>query len=91
MASTHIRIRRQSPKFAMSAIAPIVQKFARWPTAPNTAPSAKAPPVTTAGRDSGPGIRKLSHAPRTRPYRPDGRGLANSGRGQVGGGNPTGG
>ena len=42
MASTHIRIRRQSPKLAASEIAPIVQKLTRCATAPKTTASRKA-------------------------------------------------
>ena len=63
IASTHIRIRRQSPKFATSVIAPIVQKLTRWPTAPKTTASTKAPPVTSGRQvNRRPGIRKLWHA-----------------------------
>lgn len=47
IASAHIRMRRQSPKFAPSASAPIVQKFTRLDTQPNTKARAKASPVTS--------------------------------------------
>ena len=53
MASAHIRIRRQSPKFATSAIAPIVQKLTRWPTAPKTIAEQEG----AAGDDGRQGIR----------------------------------
>ena len=46
---SHIRIRRQSPKFTTSVIAPIVQKLTRFATAPSTNASANAP----AGDDDG--------------------------------------
>src|SRR4051812_15176611 len=46
MASTHMRMRRQSAMFRMSVIAPIVQKLTRLATAPKTNASAKARPVT---------------------------------------------
>ena len=62
IASTHMRIRRQSPKVATSDTAPIVQKLTRCPTAPKTMPSRRAPTVTTAGRESAPDITKLWHA-----------------------------
>src|SRR4030095_9292919 len=47
IASTHIRMRLQSPKVAMSTTAPIVQKLTRLATAPKTKASAKARPATS--------------------------------------------
>ena len=49
IASTHIRMRCQLPKFTMSAIAPIVQKLTRLATAPNTNASANASEATSSG------------------------------------------
>jgi hypothetical protein len=42
MASSHIRMRVQSPMLTMSATAPMVQKWVRWAMAPKTAASANA-------------------------------------------------
>jgi hypothetical protein len=53
IASSHIRIRRHSPKFTTSVIAPIVQKLQRCAAAPNTKASAKASQATSVGRDEG--------------------------------------
>ena len=50
IASTHIRMRRQSSKFTISVTAPIVQKFTRLATAPNTKASANERPATSIGR-----------------------------------------
>jgi uncharacterized membrane protein YedE/YeeE len=50
IASSHIRIRRQSPKFTMSVIEPIVQKLTRCATAPNTNASANASVLTSGAR-----------------------------------------
>ena len=49
IASSHIRIRRQSPNVTMSVIEPIVQKLTRYATAPKTNARANARPVTSAG------------------------------------------
>src|SRR6476661_4880358 len=50
IASSHMRIRRQSPMCTMSVIAPIVQKLTRLATAPKTKARAKASQATSAGR-----------------------------------------
>ena len=42
MASTHMRMRVQSPMFTTSAMAPMVQKWVRCANAPKTVASAKA-------------------------------------------------
>jgi hypothetical protein len=47
IASSHWRMRVQSPKAKMSATLPIVQKFARWLIAPNSIPSTNAQATTT--------------------------------------------
>ena len=51
MAIDHIRIRPQSPMLTMSATAPMVQKWVRCATAPNTSASANANQSTCAVRD----------------------------------------
>jgi len=48
MASSHMRMRVQSPMLTMSATAPMVQKCVRWAMAPKTAASAKADHSTWA-------------------------------------------
>ncbi len=70
IASTHIRMRRQSPKFTMSVTAPIVQKFTRLATAPKTNASTNARLATTMGSLAAAvaiHIGKLSHAGPARP------------------------
>jgi hypothetical protein len=42
MASSHIRMRLQSPMLTMSDTAPMVQKWVFWPMAPKTKATAKA-------------------------------------------------
>jgi len=41
IASTHMRMRVQSPMLTMSAMAPMVQKFVFWARAPKTIAQAK--------------------------------------------------
>src|SRR6185437_16782730 len=53
IASTHSRMRPQSPMLTISETASIVQKLTRCATAPNTKASANARPVTIAGRWAG--------------------------------------
>ena len=50
IASTHMRMRVQSPMLTMSATAPMVQKCVRWAIAPNSTASAKAPHSTASQR-----------------------------------------
>ena len=57
-----MRRRRVSPKFTTSLIAPIVQKLTRVATAPNTAASTNASPVTSPGRWLASCMSKLWHA-----------------------------
>src|SRR5581483_4638670 len=64
MASSHMRMRRQSPKVTRSVMAPIVQKLTRCATAPKTTATRKASPATNGARAAGSGIAKLSHAAR---------------------------
>ena len=46
MASTHMRMRVQSPMVTMSDTAPMVQKWVLLPTAPKMKARTNAPPVT---------------------------------------------
>ena len=48
MASTHMRMRVQSPRLTMSATAPMVQKWVRCAMAPKATASAKAAHSTLA-------------------------------------------
>ena len=50
MASTHMRMRVQSPRLTMSATAPMVQKWVRCAMAPKATASAKAAHSTVAVR-----------------------------------------
>src|SRR5262252_59014 len=59
--NSHIRSRLESPKFTKSLIAPIVQKFTRFATAPKIAASTNAEPVTITARWWTSCIGKLWH------------------------------
>jgi hypothetical protein len=50
IARTHMRARVQSPMLMTSAIAPIVQKWVRWASAPNKAESANEAHSTRVAR-----------------------------------------
>ena len=52
IASTHIRMRVQSPKVTMSATAPMVQKWVRWAIAPNATDKVRAAHSTCAFKAS---------------------------------------
>jgi hypothetical protein len=70
IASSHIRIRRHSPKLTMSLIAPIVQKLLRCAAAPNMNASPNASQTTMEGSDDVEFIRRLSHGRTPRPSSP---------------------
>ena len=66
IASSHMRMRFQSPMLTMSDTAPMVQKLVLLATAPNTNASANAPHTTMA--ESAAGLAPLMICPsRKRP------------------------
>src|SRR5690606_38283915 len=58
IASSHMRMRVQSPMWTMSETAPIVQKFVLLPTNPNTAPRAKPSHAISVAEGSSASIGK---------------------------------
>jgi len=67
IASSHIRIRVQSPMLTMSDTAPIVQKFVMLPMKPNIAPSpnpSQTISVADGNASSMRSSRPLSYSPR---------------------------
>src|SRR5690349_6542818 len=58
MASSHMRMRLQSPMLTMSDTAPMVQKCVLLATAPKTKPSANAPHTTIEASAAGLGSAK---------------------------------